>query len=412
MTPILENKDSPSAFDGLKVVEFSWYITGPRTARYFADHGATVVKIEGPGRYDGGRDVGPYKEKVVHVDRSGFFTLYNVNKYGISVDLKNPVGIELTKKLIRWSDVVIESFTPGVMKKLGLDYDSAKEINPNIIYASTSMMGQSGPYSLFTGFGTHASCICGFGDITGWPNRMPSCPFWAYTDHIGPQLMASTILTALIARRNTGDGQYIDQAQNESAVHFLAPSLLDYAVNRRIATREGNRNPRAAPHNAYPCKGDDRWCVIAVHEDQDWKSLCKVMGFPEWTKDMKFANLHSRKQNEEELDRLIGEWTIQFSAEILMAKLQNAGIAAGVVQNAEDLQNDPQLKSRNHFLTFNHESNGAFIVDALPTKLSKTPSEQYMPSPSLGEHNYHVCTQFLGLSDEEFVELVADGCFG
>jgi len=407
-----KGNDLAEAFKGLKVVEFTWYTVGPRAVRYFADHGATVVKVESPVRFDGGRANPPYKDEVAEVNRSGWFSLFNANKYGMTLDLNKEVGVALAKRLIEWADILVESYRPGVMKKWGLDYDSVKDLNPGLIYASTCMLGQTGPNRHYAGFGHHAAALAGFDDITGWPDRMPSCVFWAYTDHVAPQFLVDAIVMALLQRRKTGKGQYIDQSQNESAVQFLAPAFLDYVVNGRVTARDGNHDPNAAPHNAYRCAGEDRWCTIAVFNDEEWKSFCKVIGQPMLIEAPMFATLMHRKENEAELDQLVEEWTSKLPAETVMEKLQQAGVAAGIVETAEDMHHDPQLKHRNHFLTFDHPVIGPHPVDALPPKLSKTPARQYMPPPCLGEHNAHVCTDILGMSDEEFVALMAEGVFG
>ena len=411
-TPEVLRDTSTEALKGLKVVEFTWYTVGPRTVRYLADHGATVVKVESPERFDGGRANPPYKDEIAEVNRSGWFSLFNVNKYGMTLDLNKESGVTVAKRLIKWADVLVESYRPGVMKNWKLDYDSVKDLNPSLIYASTCMFGQTGPYRSYVGFGHHAAAIGGFDDITGWPDRMPNGVFWAYTDHVAPQFLVDAIMTALLQRRRTGKGQYIDQSQNESAMQFLAPALLDYAANGRIVTRDGNRDAYAAPHGAFRCAGKDRWCVIAVYTSEEWQSFCRVIGQPTLIEDERFSTLMSRKENEAELDRLVEEWTTKLPPETVMTKLQQAGVAAGIVETAEDMNHDPQFKHRNHFLTFDHSVIGPHAVDALPLKLSKTPARQYMPDPCLGEHNAHVCTDILGMLDEEFVALMAEGVFG
>jgi benzylsuccinate CoA-transferase BbsF subunit len=195
-------------------------------------------------------------------------------------------------------------------------------------------------------------------------------------------------------------------------MQFLAPSFLDYAVNGRNLVRNGNRDPNAAPHGAYRCAGEDRWCVIAVSTDPEWKIFCHVIEKPALAEDQRFATLSVRKQNEDELDRLVEEWTIRHSPEDVMRQLQQAGVAAGIVETAEDMQHDPQLKHRNHFLIFDHPVIGLHAVDAIPFRLSKAPAKQYFPDPCLGEYNAHVCMEILGMSDEEFLSLLQAGAFG
>lgn len=404
--------NATDAFAGLKILDFTWVTVGPRCVRYFADHGATVVKVEAPERPDVGRLLPPFPEGSSGNDRSGYFAIYNANKYGMTLDLTKPGGLDIARRLVKWADVLVESFRPGVMRDFGLDYEQARKLNPGIVYASTSMFGQEGPYSAFGGYGYHAAGMCGFDYLTGWPDRTPIGAFWAYTDNVAPQFLASAITVALMQRRRTGKGQYIDQAQNESALHFLTPTLLDCAVNGRIAERNGNRDPNAAPHGAYRCKGEDRWCVIAVFADAEWRTLCGVMGCEELATDARFATLNARKRHEDELDRLVEAWTEQRTAAEVMHLLQARGVAAGVVQTSEDLHSDPQVKHRRHYWSVDHPVIGPHPVDALPFKLSQTPSRLFQREPLLGEHNATVCTDILGMSGDEFVACLDAGVFG
>lgn len=399
-------------FKGLKVLDLTWVTVGPRAIRYLADHGATVVKIEAPERPDIGRLVPPYKDEKPEADRSAWFANYNVNRLGMTVDLSKPEGLEIARKLAQWADVIIESYRPGVMKRLGLGYEAIKQTNPRVIYASTSQFGQYGPSSQFGGYGHHAAAMCGYDDLTGWPDRVPSGVFWAYTDHIAPQFLIDGIVIALLERERTGKGQYIDQSQNEAGLGFLATQFLDYQANGRVATRIGNRDPYMSPHGVFRCLGNDRWCVIAVATDEEWRVFCRVTGMTALGKDKRFATFNGRKAHEDELERLVEAWTVNLKAEDVMHRLQAAGIAAGVVQNAQDVDQDPQFRLRQHYVTITHPVMGEHQVDALPPRFSRTPARQSRPDPCLGEHNAYVCTEILGMTDEEFVTLMALGAFG
>ncbi|MDD5190530.1 MAG: CoA transferase [Dehalococcoidales bacterium] len=399
-------------FQGLKVLDLTWVTVGPRAVRYLADHGATVVKIEAPGRPDIGRLVPPYRDEIPHPDRSTWFANYNLNRYGTSIDISKPEGKAIALKLAQWADVLIESYRPGVMKKLGLDYAAVRKINPSIIYASTSQLGQFGPSSRFGGFGHHAAGMNGFSEITGWPDRPPKGVFWAYTDHIAPQFLITAITTALIERRRTGAGNYIDQSQNESAIQFLAVPLLDYQLNGRVRSRMGNRDPYASPHGAFRCKGEDRWCVIAVSTEEQWRVFCRVTDQSQLAIDPRFATLALRQANEDELERIVENWTLGLTPYEVMQRLQGAGIAAGVVKNAQDIDIDPQLSLRQHYITVNHNVMREHLADALPPRFSATPAQLYRASPCIGEHNAQVCTEILGMSDEEFILAMGNGAFG
>lgn len=399
------------ALEDVKVADFTWVVAGPFCVRYLADYGAQVIHVETGTRIDPIRYTPPYKDGIRGINRGGYFHNYNSNKYGVSLNLKHEKAFELAKRLILWADIVVENFNPGAVKRLGLSYEEIKEIKPDIIMLSLGSKGQTGPHASLPAFGAHLAAVSGFTAITGWPDRDPPAIFGAYTDSIAGRFGATILLSALDYRRRTGKGQYIDLSQSEAGLQFLVPPLLDYGVNRRILERTGNRHPSAAPHGAYRCQGNDRWCAIAVFTGDEWKAMCLVMGNPPWTEDIKFATLLGRKKNEDELDQLVEQWTINLPSEEVMIRLQEAGVSAGVVENAEDLHSDPQLKYRHHFWELEHQEIGISTYDSMGSQLSKTPAELNMAAHTLGQDNYHVYTRILGLSDEEFVELMEQGVF-
>jgi benzylsuccinate CoA-transferase BbsF subunit len=227
---------------------------------------------------------------------------------------------------------------------------------------------------------------------------------------VAPRFNIIAILAALEYRRRTGKGQYLDMSQYENSVHFMAALALDYSVNKRVVGRIGNRCDYAAPHNAYKCLGADRWCTIAVFTDDEWRSFCRVIGNPPWTRETRFATLVGRKQAEVELDRLVEEWTVRRSAEEVMTSMQHAGVPAGVVETGEDLlDHDPQLRYRGTFTELDHPDGGKYRTQAGPHfQLSKTPFD-IKRAPRLGEHNELVFKGILGLSDDEFASLVKAG---
>jgi len=402
------SKQRKQALEGLKIFDFTWSEVGPLSTKYFSDFGATVIKVESKLRPDVGRTYYPMKDNIPGIDRCGWFDMLATGKHSLGLNLSDPRGIELAKRGVAWADVVTESFSGGVMERLGLDYSELVKIKPDIIMISMSLFGQNGPFSGWAGFGLQMQAYAGFTHLVGWPDRPPtgnSCP---YTDAIAPWYAVVAVLGALDYRRRTGKGQYIDLSQYEAGITFLSPALLDYTANNRVMSAMGNRSPYAAPHGAYRCQGDDRWCAIAVSSDEEWQALCQVMGNPEWTKDPKFLTLSARKENEDELDKLMENWTINQSDGEVMLKLQQAGVPAGSVKDARDLLQDPQLKHRQHYVKLDHPEIGIHSYETLSCRLSKTPAE-IRRSPLFGEHNEYVCTQVLGLSDEEFVELLADG---
>jgi len=396
-------------FEGVKVAEFAWVAVGPQIGRTLAEHGATVVRIESHRRPDLLRLASPAKDFKPGIDRSAFFAMLNTNKYGISLDVSKPKGREIAKKLIKWADIVTESFSPGTMKSLGLDYEEAKKIKPDIIYVSTCMQGQYGPHAAHGAYGDQLAALSGFPALTGRPDGEPEMPPLAYTDWIAPWYVVTALIGALLRRRKTGRGMYLEQSQYEAGVAFLAQGILDYTVNGRIMNRMANRDPYAAPHGVYPCKGEDRWCAIAVFTDEEWKAFCEVIGNPAWTKGAKFATLPGRKQNEDELDRLIAEWTVNYTAEEVMTLMQAKGIPAGVVYTIGDVFSCPQMKHRQHFVCLDHPVIGRHAYHNEAIRFSKTPQDFYKAAPCLGEDNEYVYKEVLGLSDDEVADLLVEG---
>jgi benzylsuccinate CoA-transferase BbsF subunit len=388
--------------EGVKVADFSRVIVGPLTTKTLCDWGATVVKIEGrsrPGHY---RTTGP------EPDLSAHFTSWNTGKLSIALNLATAGGIALAKEIVAWSDIVVESFAGGSMQRMGLGYEELKKVRPDVIMLSSCMQGQTGPFSSHPGWGFQLSALSGFCHITGWPDRPPP-ELGVYTDFVAPHFNVSIILAALLYRRRTGQGLYIDMSQFENAIHFMAPALLDCSVNSRTAGRVGNRSSFAAPHGAYSCKGEDRWCAIAVLNDEQWRSLCRVMDRPEALTDPRFSTLLERKRNEDELDLWVNAWTSTRTAEDVMRTLQESGVPAGILETGEDLlEKDAQIKFRGTFREVDHPRMGMHHPPASPFLMSSA-RDEIRRAPLLGEHNEYVLRHILGKSDGEIADLVING---
>ena len=395
-------------FDGVKAVDFSWVGVGPITAKYLADHGAEVIRIDSLARPDPSRQAPPWADATPGLNRSQFYANFNTSKYGVSLDLSKPQGRELAKRLVARADIVIESFTPRVMKSWGLDYPALIQVRPDLIMLSTCQQGQTGPHAQYPGYGNLMAALAGFYDITGWPDRPPAPPYGAYTDFIAPRFAATALIAALDYRRRTGKGQYIDVSQFEAALQFLAPLILGYTVNGHVIRRHGNEDECMAPHGAYRCQGEERWCVIAVATDDEWKAFCQAVGEPPWTEEPRFTTLAGRLAHREDLDRYVERWTIQHTPEEVMQRLQAHGVAAGVVANCTDLHRDPQLRQRGFFVELLHREMGTVPYDGLQFTLSRTPGTLRWAAPCLGEHNEYVCKELLGLSEEEYVQLLIE----
>ena len=408
-TPAPSPDHDPLPFAGLKVADFSWIGVGPITAKHLADHGATVVHVETEDPADKVRVGGPFKDGVVGPNRSQFFVDFNTSKLSLSLNLKNSAARDVARRLIAWADVYLESFTPGTAHDLGIGYDDVREENPSLIMVGTCLMGQTGPVATFAGYGYHAGAIAGFYEITGWPDLPPDGPWMAYTDTIAPRFLAATLMAALDHRRRTGEGQYIDAAQLEMALHFLAPELLDYQANGRVATRQGNRSDSMAPHGVYPCRGIDQWCAIAVAGNAQWQALRRVLGDPGWAGDERLDSVAGRLQRQDELDARLSDWTRARPPADVMTTLQAAGVAAGVVQRSSDLLKDPQLAHRRFHRYMQHGEMGRIPHTGHQFRIRDYDSGPRFSAPLLGEHSLHVMRDVLAMTDAEIGEVYAAG---
>jgi len=329
----------------VKVADFTWMAAGPLVTKYLADYGAQVVRIESLARADFLRFAGPFKNGIRGINRSPKWAGYN---------------------------------------------------------------GQTGPYAKHPGTGFQLTSLTSHTFLTGWPDREPSNT-WPYTDVVAAMMATVGLIAAIDYRDRTRVGQYLDLSQYEASIHSITPHVLDYTANGRIGKRDGNHSVHGAPHGAYPCKGENRWCAIAVFTEEAWNGFCRAVGNPSWTEDTRFSTLAKRKENEDQLDALISEWTRQFTAEEIMHRMQEAGVGAGVVQTGEDLHKDPQLKHRRHFQRLHHQVIGDHCYYAPGFRFSRTPTKLRRAAPCLGEHNQYVFTKILGHPEDEFEELKKEG---
>ncbi|MAW64419.1 MAG: hypothetical protein CL473_10625 [Acidobacteria bacterium] len=398
-----QKSDAPP-LAGLKVLDFMWVIAGPFFTRVLADYGATVVKIESSTKLEPARGQPTFKNGEPGLEAGIPFANFNAGKLGITVDPSNPVGREVILDLVRWADVVTESFSPKAMKAWNLDYDTLREVNPNIIMVSSCLMGQTGPRAKVPGYGNMAAALTGFYDLTGWSDRSPAGPYLAYTDGVSPRFMLASLMAALDNRRRTGRGQHIDLSQAEAAMHLLVPAILDYQLNDHVWHRDGNRDLDLCPHGVYPALGTDSWIAIACQTDRAWSALQRALG---WIEDEALATVDARRLRQDELDQRIGEWTVTQDARSIETILIDAGIAAHVVQNSAECWTDPQLAHRQHFVCAEHSSLGDLVVEGSRFKLSRTPADTQLAGPELGEHNVHVLETILGYEPDRLADVFA-----
>lgn len=396
----MNRNESKGALSGIRIIDFGHVLAEPYGTMLLSHMGAEVIKVESRKRVDEQR-VATGGGLLKDPDASSNFFEINMNKKSCTINLKTEKGIELAKKLVATADVVTENMRPGVMKKLGLNYEELVKIKPDLIMLSLSGYGQTGPYSKFAAYAPCFSCFGGQAVLTGYadgePNTMTSdCDARAGTAG------AFAILMALYIRKLTGKGNYIDLTSYEALNMQIGDQMMDYSMNGRSPMRTGNHDAIMAPHNCYRCKGDDdTWISIAVGSDEEWEALCTVMGSPEWTKDEAFSSAYSRWKNQDKLDPLIEAWTIQYNSVNLMAMLQEAGVAAIPSFKAEEVFHNPQLLSREGVVEVEHPVLGKRKVIAPPWIMSETPARIYRYAPLIGEHNDYVFHELLGIPEEE-----------
>jgi crotonobetainyl-CoA:carnitine CoA-transferase CaiB-like acyl-CoA transferase len=406
--PLRPASDDPP-LAGVKMLDLFWVMAGPAATRVLADYGATIVRVESSRRVDTARTLAPFRDGVHGAERSGCFHNLNAGKRMLTLDIGQPEGRAMLFDLVRWADVVTESFAPAVKARLGIDYATLARVKPDVVMVSSCLMGQTGPLADLAGYGNLASAIAGFSNLGGWPDRPPAGPFSAYTDYVSPRLIATSILAALEYRRRTGRGQHIDCSQAEASLHFLAPALLDYTVNGRVGSRVGNRDPDMAPHAVFPAAGDDRWVAIAARNDADWRALCAAMECHDLAADARFATTAARLAHQDELEAIVGAWTAARDAHAVEALLQACGVPASVVQTSADLVRDPQLLHRGHFVRTAHPELGETVVEGSRFRLSRTPARITGVAPTYGCDNEYVLRTILGYDDERITTLVAAG---
>ncbi|MBL7165739.1 MAG: CoA transferase [Dehalococcoidales bacterium] len=421
--------------EGIRVVDITVIYAGPFAAMNLADWGAEVIRVESLKHFQvltRGGIAHPPQDIVSNPTRTGGlatycgrdvsfrpwnrWTLFNAharNKLGCTMDLTQPGGKELFKRLIAVSDVFLESNAPHVVENFGLTYDVLKEVNPKLIMLSMPGFGNSGPYKYYRALGVHQEGFIGHTYLRGYPDSDPSTTSTLYhADEASGASAALAVLMALHYRNRTGKGQYIDMSQAEATMPHLGEAIMDYSMNRRVQTSTGNRLPGAAPCGCYRCQGEDRWINITVTSDEEWQGLCRVMGNPEWTRDERFSDSLNRDRHQDDMDTLIEEWTSQNNHYDLMFRLQKEGVPAGPVIFEDDAYTDPHLKERNFFQEVTHEECGTHMYPTFGFRMSRTPNSIRRPPVRLGEHNEYVYKEVLKVSDEEYRQLEEEGHIG
>jgi crotonobetainyl-CoA:carnitine CoA-transferase CaiB-like acyl-CoA transferase len=420
--------------EGIRVVDITVVWAGPFATQLLADWGAEVIRVENINHFTyltrGFPGIRPTKEMVranptwitAYPDwdpgerpwnRFPIFQAHARNKLSCTMDIRRPKGRELFLKLVEKSDIFIENNPPETIEKLGITYESLKEVKPDIIMISMPGYGSTGPYRNFRALGVNLDDAGGHTWLRRYRDSDPSTASTIlFSDATAGAHAAFAALAALRFRNRTGRGQFIDLAQVETLMPYLSEAIMDYTMNQRVQDTYGNRHPFMAPHGCYRCKGEDRWVVICVGSDDEWEALCKVLGKPDLSKDERFSDAISRYRNQDMIDQIIEDWTKDKDPYQVMFTLQNAGIAAGAVLDDRDALNDPHLNERGFFQELTHPDTGTHLYPGIMWKMSKTPNAIRTPPCCLGEHNEYVYKKILGISDEEYHELEKEGHIG
>lgn len=403
---------------GLRVLDFAQVYAGPTATRLLSDLGADVIKVEGLRRMDITRNfIMPENTAAEdYWNTAAYFLFRNGGKRSLTLDFSEESGgdgLDIVKKLIPHCDVVAESFTPRVMAKFGLDYRSLTAIRPDIIMISMSGYGQDGPWRDFSAYGMGLEPASGISSITGYESGDPLRTGISFTDPYSGIVGAGAVLSALVYRRQSGKGQYIDLSEQEAAIPVVGHALMDYAMNGRAPKRIGNRSHWFAPQGCYRCSGQDDWLVITVRDDAEFAALAQAMGHPEWAADPRFADNALRMANHDALDVLIGAWTSGRGHLEVMRTLQAAGVLAAAVLNPKEVLLDEHLRERGFFDRVDTGNHGVRPAPhQLGAKFSAFEMDSARRAPGLGEHNHEVLSGLLVMSDDEISGLKEKGVIG
>ena len=396
---------SPGPLQGYRVLDFGWVLAGAIPGMVLADMGAEVIKVETRQRLDYMRQGRPIVGDQMDPEQQPMFHNVNRSKLSVTLNTTHPEAVELARRLAAQCDVVIENFSPGVMDRLGLGYDDLRQKKTDIIMASVSSYGQSGPLRDLRAYAPSIGAMAGLDSTLGYEGERPLGLKHAYADICGALHVVFAIVAALYRRKRTGDGCYIDLSMLRATVATMGAGLMEYAMTGRVMQPRGNYDPTLAPYGNYPCGGEDRWVSIAVGTNEEWNALVEAMARPQWTEDPRFASRYQRSKHRGELDRHLAAWTRSLTAEEITESLQSRGVAAVPVMDAEERLFNPHFQERELYSEVEHPSLGVEPIFNLMWKLSRTPPAIRGHAPLLGEHNQQVLVGILGMSQEEVKRL-------
>lgn len=394
---------------GIRVADFTWVWAGPTCTMQLAHMGAEVIRMETSARICTLRMLPPWYGGAPNPNRAGYFNQYNQGKRAILLNIADPEGAAIAKRLVAMSDIAVENFAGGVMKKLGLGYDELVKARPELIMMSMSGFGQTGPESGYVSYGPAQVPMSGLSQLTGYAGMHPMHVGMSYGDPNAGLHAAFAVIAALFHRERTGKGQYIDMSQWESSMAVIGEAFMNHAMNNEQPERTGNRSERMSPHGQFMAAGDDAWISIVCTDENDWRTLCRVMEKPELAEDARFSTLTDRKANEDELEMLIMEWTLQSDPFEATAKLQAAGIAAYPALSNKQVLSNEHMEGRGFFVEKEHLEVGARRHAGIPWRMSETECEIRSAAPIMGQDNEYIFGELLGYSSDQIAELTARG---
>jgi crotonobetainyl-CoA:carnitine CoA-transferase CaiB-like acyl-CoA transferase len=393
---------------GLRLLEFGSGVAAPMTTRYFVEYGATCIHVESTSRPDVIRlySTHPLDPSLAPFEGSVLFANVNAGKHSVTLNMKRPEARDLALRLVDWADALVENYAPATLPRWGLGTEELARRRPDLVVLRSSMWGSHGPHADYPGYGPQGTALSGYLFLTGWPDRDPAFPYGTVTDTVAPRYSAAALAAALLYRRRTGHGVIVDVSQIEVALFTLSPWLLDYAVNGRVGERAGNRSSLGAvPHGVFPTLGADRWIAIAIWTDEEWAQLCRIMGMPATP----FPTNEERTAAVSEVEALVGGWTAGREGQELAELLQSKDIEACPVQDFADVVNDPQLRSRDHFVVLDHPVIGRHRYERSSFRMNASTGTIASPGPTLGQHTDSVLREILGLTEAELGQLRSAG---
>ncbi|MBI4337109.1 MAG: CoA transferase [Chloroflexi bacterium] len=419
--------------EGIRVLDLCPMFAGNLGTAILGDMGAEVIKVESTQYWQyGARGIRarPTREEVMRAspfwaypdsdpgpdpwNRSSGLHAFSRNKLGITVDLRQPAGVEVFKRLIKVADVFVESNSPPLMTRLGLEYEALRDVNPSLIMVRSSGFGLSGPYRDRPALALTLGAFCGHGLLRGYPDvSPPNIHASDISDGCAGVGIALATIVALHHRKRTGKGQLVEMSQVENFMPMLGWFFMDYIFNKRTHLPLADRHPLAAPCGCYPCVGEDNWVNITVHNDQEWGGFCRALGRPDWTKDPELATPVGRCRRQDEMDGHISEWTRSRDRHEVMYLLQREGVPCGPVLASRETFEDPQLQARGHFEPVTAPWGWTYLFPGNPLRMSGYGRLRVRhPAPKLGQHNEYVYKELLGYSDDEYVHLEREGHIG